>query len=54
MSRNPIICADNGTTRSPDNGTTRSPDSGLMEARSVRIARATPSLTKRMSFVSPS
>ena len=42
----PIICADNGTTRSPG--------SGLMAARSVRRARATPSFTNRTSFTWPS
>ena len=46
VNRNPIICADNGTTRSPD--------SGLVAARSVRRARATPSFANRTSFVSPS
>ena len=35
VNRNPIICADNGTTRSPG--------SGLVAPRSVRSARATPS-----------
>ena len=37
VKRNPIICADNGTTRSPG--------SGLVTVRSVRTARATPSFT---------
>ena len=46
VNRNPTICADNGTTRSPG--------SGLMAARSVRRARATPSFTNRTSFTSPS
>ena len=46
VKRNPIICADNGTTRLPG--------SGLVAARSVRRARATPSFTNRTSFVSPS
>ena len=38
VNRCPNICADNGTTRSPG--------SGLVAARSVRMARATPSFTK--------
>ena len=46
VNRSPIICADKGTTRSPG--------SGLVAALSVRSARATPSFTKRTSFVSPS
>ena len=46
VNRNPTICADNGTTRSPG--------SGLVAARSVRMARATPSFTNRTSFTSPS
>ena len=46
VNRNPIICADNGTTQSPG--------CGLVAARSVRMARATPSFTNRTSFTSPS
>ena len=46
VNRSPIICADNGTTRSPG--------SGLVVVRSVRMARATPSFTYRTSFTSPS
>ena len=46
VTRNPIICAYNGTIRSPG--------SGLVAARSVRRARATPSFTNRTSFTSPS
>ena len=46
VNRNPIICADNGTARSPD--------SVLVAARSARRARATPPFTNRTSFVSPS
>ena len=38
VNRSPIICADNGTTRSPG--------FGLVAARSVRRARATPSFTE--------
>ena len=44
VNRNPIICAGNGTTRSAG--------SGLAAARSVRMARATPSFTNRTSFTS--
>ena len=43
---NPIVCADNGTTRPAG--------SGFVTARSVRMARATPAFTNRPSFVSPS
>ena len=46
VNRNPIICADNGTTRLPG--------SGLVAPRNVRRARATPSFTNRTSFTSPS
>ena len=46
VNRNPIICADSGTTWLPG--------SGLVAARSVRRARATPSFTNRTSFTSPS
>ena len=42
----PTICADNGTTRSAG--------AGFVKARSVRMARATPSFTNRTSLVSPS
>ena len=46
VNRRPIICGDNGTTRSAG--------SGFVKACSVRMPRATPSFTNRTSFVSPS